>query len=271
VRIAARHPKREALPPNRVELARADLLEAETVAAALEGADGAVNAVSLYTEKGDLTFESIHVEGAETLARLAREANVPRLVHMSGIGADTRARDEYVRARGQGEIAVRYANSDAVIVRPSAMFGEGDALLTAVLGTVRRLPLFPLFGDGSTRLQPVHVEDVAQAICRLLHAKTPAPVYEFGGATVYSYREFVRAVTAAAGCSVRTVPVPIVAWQSLASIARHLPCAPLTPGQVALATTDNTAAPGLPGLRDLGIEPQEIEAFVQCHHTRDGS
>jgi len=270
VRIAARHPDLRALPPDRVECTQADLLKPETLSVALRGADGAVNAVSLYTEKAGVTFERIHVEGAATLARLAREAGVPRLVQLSGIGADPRARDAYIRARGRGEIVVRRANPDAVIVRPGAMFGEGDALTAAILGIASRLPLFPLFGDGSTKMQPVHVEDVAQAIALLLGARTPAPLYEFGGARVYSYRELVRAVAVAAGLKVRTVPVPIVPWQGLAAVARHLPGAPLTPGQVALATTDTTAAPDLPGLGELGIAPQDIEAFVRRHAGEDG-
>ena len=271
VRIAARHPDRflGRLQSDRVEQVEADLLKPVTVSAALRGADGAVNAVSLYEESGDVTFEAIHVDGAARLAQLAKEAGVACFVQLSGIGADPKARDSYTRARGRGEYAVRAAFPRATIIRPSAMFGPDDALLSAILGTARRLPLFPLFGSGETRMQPVYVNDVAQAIPRVLVADSPAELYEFGGARVYRYRDLVQEVTAAAGLSVRTVPMPLVIWRGLAAVASHLPGGPLTPAQVALASTDNVAADDMPGLHDLGVTPQDIVAFVKQNQGAD--
>jgi hypothetical protein len=90
-----------------------------------------------------------------------------------GIGADARSTAPYIRARGQGEDAVRLGFLGATILRPSVMFGPNDALLTTLIGLVRRLPIVPLFGDGGTRLQPVHVEDIAAAVASLVAASDP--------------------------------------------------------------------------------------------------
>ena len=270
VRIAARHPHRpDDLPnPDLAELVRADLFEPATLSAALTGADGAVNATSLYLEKGDLTFEAVHVKGAARLARLAREARVPHLIHVSGIGSDPAARDPYIRARGEGEAAVRDACPDVTLVRPSAMFGPDDALLGAILDTARRLPVYPLFGRGESRLQPVHVDDVAQAIATALHTADAAPCYEFAGPNVYTYRQLVAAVAGAAGLRVRPVSVPFPVWHAAASVAERLPGAPLTRSQVALIRDGNVADEAMPGLRDLGVEPQDIADFVRDQRGR---
>ena len=95
-------------------------------------------------------------------------AGVERLAHVSGIGADAASPSLYIRKRGEGELAVRAAFADAILIRPAVMFGPDDAFLTTILELLRRLPIYPMFGRGLTRLQPVYVEDVAEAIARAL-------------------------------------------------------------------------------------------------------
>ena len=183
VRVASRHPERapSLLGPDGAgaEMVEADVQDEASVASALAGAFGTVNAVSLYVERGGRnTFRAVHVEAAARVARLAREAAVERLVHVSGIGADAASASGYIRARGEGEAAVREAFPGASLVRPSVMFGPDDHFLTTLVGLLRILPIYPLFGWGQTRLQPVHVEDVAEAIARVSQVRpalaTPA-------------------------------------------------------------------------------------------------
>ena len=114
VRAAVRHPERvpRLFGPNEVgaEAVGADVHDEASVAAALANAYAVVNAVSLYVERGGReTFYAVHVVAAARIARLAREASVGRLIHVSGIGADPTSPSNYIRARGAGEIAVREA------------------------------------------------------------------------------------------------------------------------------------------------------------------
>jgi len=173
VRVAVRHPAParrilKAADLDRVMVQRADVRDQATVAAAIAEADAVVNAVSAYVERGGETFETVHVRGAETVARGAAAAGVARLVLVSGIGADPESRSPYIRARGRGERAVQREFPGATIVRPSAMFGPGDALFGTLADLARLLPMLPLIGAGRTRLQPVYVEDVAEAVARIL-------------------------------------------------------------------------------------------------------
>lgn len=265
VRIAARHPYRQRRLAHHTgaEPVKADLFEPATLAAALDGAEGAVNATSLYREKGDLSFTAVHVDAARRVAALAQEHGLSRLIQISGVGADPNAGNDYIRARGAGEDAVRDALPGATIVRPTVMFGKNDTFLSAILTTGRRSPVFPLFGRGQTRLQPVLVDDVACAIAAILTGDGPAPLYEFGGPRVLSYRDLVAEVLTVEGLERVRVPMPFPAWQAIASMAEHLPGTPLTQTQVALMRHDNVAEHGLPGLEDLGVSPTDIVEFLR--------
>ena len=243
---------------------KGDVHDQATVVASLAGAYGAVNAVSLYVERGRDTFDAIHVEAAARVARLAREAGVERLVHISGIGADPGSSSSYIRARGRGEEAVQRAFPNAILIRAAVMFGPDDAFLTTMVKLVRLLPIYPMFGRGRTKLQPVYVEDVAEAIARLIEHGDDAVdrCYELGGPRVYAYEELVRTLAAQIGARTKTIPMPFAVWHALAWFAEHLPGSPLTRNQIALMRRDNVASLTLPGLRELGIEPTPIEAIV---------
>jgi NADH dehydrogenase len=261
VRAVSRHPDRR--DTHGAEPVTADIRDPAAVAHALAGARGAVNAVALYVERGGAGYRAVHVEAAGRLAALAGAAGVARLVQISGIGADPEAADSYVAARGAGERAVRDAFPAATVLRPSALFAEDGGLATSLIGLVRRLPVFPLFGDGATRLQPLHADDAAEAVARVLEPeRAPEPLYELGGPEAWRYADLVRRLAALSGARVRLLPVPFAVWSALARVAVHLPGAPLTPAQVALMRDDNLPAPDLPDLAELGIAPRGIESVV---------
>jgi NADH dehydrogenase len=280
VRIASRHSHRcrDWFGDPNIELLIADLHDQKSIASALAGAYGVINAVSLYVERGRETFQSVHVEAAERLARLALQASVQRLIHLSGVGSDPESPSLYIRKRGEGEQVVRTAFDGAVLIRPTVMFGPGDAFLAPILDLVRQLPVFPLFGKGLTRLQPVYVEDVAEAITRTLQStRTGAVTYELGGPHVYQYKNLIRALANQAGTKTVLLPFPFVAWHALAWGAEMLSKPPITRNQVELMKIDNVTSAAKPGLTDLGIAARAIEAEVSLHlqnaevvHRRSG-
>ena len=101
-----------------------------------------------------------------------------------------------------------------------------------------------MFGRGLTRLQPVYVEDVAEAIARTMQrAEMHATTFEFGGPRVYSYEEFLRAVAHEAGLRPTLIPMPFAAWHALAWFSEMLPSPPVTRNQVELMEVDNVSSP----------------------------
>ncbi|MEH2476681.1 uncharacterized protein YbjT (DUF2867 family) [Nitrobacteraceae bacterium AZCC 2146] len=268
VRIASRHPDRghRLFGPDDPQLQSvgANIHDERSVADALAGAYGVVNAVSLYVEHGQETFHSVHVESARRVAANAHRAGVDRLIHISGIGADAASRSWYIRKRGEGELAVRAAFADALFVRPAVMFGPNDAFLTTILKLLRQLPIYPMFGRGLTRLQPAYVEDVAEAIGRIMQqAETPSMIFELGGPRVYSYEEFLRAVAHQAGLAPLLIPVPFAVWHALSWAFEILPDPLLTRNQVELMQIDTVSSPEMAGFGELGISPHSVEAILQ--------
>jgi uncharacterized protein YbjT (DUF2867 family) len=260
VRVATRHVP-EGAP--RFHSVRADIHDRHAVETAIAGAYALVNAVSLYVERGSETFHSVHVEAAALVASCARQAGIARLVHLSGIGADPGSRSSYIRSRGEGEAAVRAEFATAAIVRPAVMFGPDDKFLTSLAGLLRRLPVYPMFGDGSTKLQPAHVEDVAEAIARMLDPSGDSrPVYELGGPQALTYRALLHRIAERNGWRRTFLPLPFPLWHALASLAELLPTPPITSGQVELMQCDTVASAALPGFAELGISPQPIDSVL---------
>ena len=262
VRVAVRHPASGQTP--NVEPMTADVRDEASVEAAIAGAHAVVNAVALYVERGNETFDAVHVRGALHVARQAKQHDARRLVHVSGIGVDPGSTSRYVRARAMGEQRVREAFEDATIVRPSVLFGPDDAFLTALDGLTGHVPLIPLFGAGETRLQPVYVGDVAAAVTACLgDPSAPGTVYELGGAESYTYREVLKLVLSHRGRGRALLPVPFAFWDILASgLAIMLPSPPITGDQVALMRHDNVVHAGAAGFNELGITPSSLRALL---------
>jgi uncharacterized protein YbjT (DUF2867 family) len=264
VRVAVRHPDRAVARADsereRPASVTADIRDEGAVAAALAGADGAVNAVSAYVERGAITYADVHERGAGNVARACRQQGVQHLVHISGIGADPAATSRYIGARGRGDLIVQQAFPGAVILRPSVMFGPDDAFLNVLAKIVRSTPVVPLVGGGRTRLQPIHVRDVAEAVRRSLQDPgAEGKIYELGGARPYTFREITEMVAARMGRRCAYVSIPFELAYPLARLLELLPAAPLTVAQVDLLLGDNLPAPGAPGLAELGIMPRHLE------------
>jgi NADH dehydrogenase len=134
--------------------------------------------------------------GAARVARLARRTGVEHFVHISGIGADPKSRSLYIAKRGEGEDAVTSVLPHALILRSAVMFGPDDAFLNTIVRLVRTLPVYPMFGRGDTQLQPAFVEDVGEAVARVL-ARGDArggDAYELGGPRVVTYRQLLQTI-----------------------------------------------------------------------------
>ncbi len=269
VRAVSRHPDQVAArfssDTRAPEAVRADILDPASVALAVAGSNTVVNAVSLYVEHGNRTFERVHVKAAADLAAASRNSSVEQFIHISGIGSDPQSESSYIRARGRGEQAVA-STFPGVIIRPSVMTGPDDTFLTTLVRLIRVLPVYPLFGNGGTRLQPVYVGDVAEAIGHLIdrNGAGGSSIFEFGGPQVFTYEELVRDIARQLDVKIRPLPIPFEVWNVLARVAEFLPAVPLTRNQIDLMRHDNVAALDLPGLKELDIEPHNIDEVIRA-------
>lgn len=260
VRLAVRHPESVdagviAAGLGCIVPISADVRDAASVAFAIAGAEAVVNVVSAYVEKAGVTYAAVHVLGAGNVARECKRQGVSRLVHVSGIGADAGSHAPYIRARGQGEQAVRHDFPAATIIRPSVMFATDDAFLRGLVAIVRSAPVIPLIGGGHTRLQPIHVRDVAEAICRSMRdPATCGKVFELGGPKSYTLRELIGMIAARMGRHPALIPIPFFLARPMARLLELFPNAPLTVAQVDLLEHDNIPATNVSGSGEFAAE-----------------
>jgi NADH dehydrogenase len=246
-----------------------DLADAERLSAFLAGNHALINCVGILRESGRQTFELVHHTGPARLARLAREAGVERLVHISAIGADLRSSSAYARTKAAGEAAVRDAFPTGTILRLSVVFGAEDQFFNRFATMAMVAPVLPLIGGGETRFQPVYVGDVAAAAVACLDdPATAGRTYELGGPKVYTLRELLEMLLGEIRRRRRFVDLPFGLAGAMARLMTVLPDPPLTPDQVELLKSDNIAGLGALGLDSLGITATAVEAVLPTYLDR---
>jgi NADH dehydrogenase len=272
--VASRHPDR-ALPlktagaVGQVVPVFADIRDDGSVAAAVAGADAVVNLVGILFERGKQRFDSIHGEAAGRVARAAAAAGATRFVQVSAIGASADSPSSYARTKAAGEAAVRAAFPGASILRPSVVFGPEDGFFNLFANLARTAPFLPLFGGGTTKFQPVYVQDVAAAVVSCLEQDgTAGQTYELGGPRVYSFRELMELTLKQTGRKKRLVSLSWGMAAFEAKLFSLLPKPPLTPDQVLQLKIDNVVAPGARTLADLGIQATPAELILPSYLDR---
>lgn len=261
----------------------ADITQPAQVAAALAGADAAVNLVGILFERGRATFKAVHADGAATVATAAAAAGVKTMVHISALGADAASGSAYARSKAEGEQAVRAAFPGAVVLRPSVIFGPEDSFFTLFASLARFSPVLPVvgaspkrsgctidwLGDGGPKFQPVYVGDVADAVLAGLSDPALAgKTVELGGPNVYSFKDLMALVNDATGRNRCLVPVPFLLAEAESMLLQFMPKPLLTPDQVTLLKSDNVVGDGATTLADIGIAATPAEAVVPGYLRR---
>ncbi len=259
------------------------------VARAVEGADAVINLIGILYESGRRTFQAMHVDAPERIARLSHAAGVTRLVHMSALGADPDSTARYARTKAEGEAAVHRHFPEASILRPSVVFGAHDSFFNMFGAMTRLLPVLPFYvkdgfrssrdeqgrpaidlgGSGGPRFQPVYVGDVsAAALACLSDPAFQGRIFELGGPRAYNMREIMDLVVEQTERRTRVVPVPFWVARLQARALGWLPKPLITEDQVRLLETDNVVTGTRPGFEALGIEPAAAEAVLPTYMHR---
>ena len=277
IRVAVRRPDLAGhLQPlghvGQIHAVQANVRFPASVAAAVHDAAIVINLTGILYERGQQRFEAIQARGAGTVAAAAAHVGA-RMLHVSALGADAQSPSRYARSKAQGEAAVRAACPEAMIFRPSILFGPEDDFFNRFASMARISPVLPLIGGGRTRFQPVFVGDVASALAEAADgAGTPATTYEFGGPDVKTFKEIMEFILATIMRRRLLVPVPftLAEWQAL--VLQFWPRPLLTPDQVTLLRRDNVissdAVLNQRTLSAFGIAPAAMAAIVPAYLWR---
>ena len=273
VRVAVRRPN-EAMHVKpygvvgQVEPVFCNIRDDASVRAVMNGADAVVNCVGTFDRKGRNNFDAVQHQGAARIARIAAEEGVARMVHISAIGADPESTSVYAQTKAKGERAILQAMPDAVILRPSVIFGPEDAFFNRFAGMTRFSPVLPVVG-AETRFQPVYVDDVAHAAAMAVEGKASPGIYELGGPDVNTFRALmeemlgvIRRRRLIVNIPFRMATIMAGAMEIGETLSLGLVPPQITRDQVRSLRVDNVVSEGARGFADLGIKPTATEAVL---------
>jgi uncharacterized protein YbjT (DUF2867 family) len=272
IRVAVRNPN-EAMfvrpygSVGQVEPVFCNVRDDASVASVLNGADAVVNCVGVLTEAGKNTFTAVQADGAERIARMAAAAGVARMVHISAIGADAASESEYSRTKAAGEAGALAHMPNAMILRPSVIFGNEDEFFNRFAAMAGMGPILPIVGADS-RFQPVYVDDVAAAAVMGVEGKAVG-VYELGGPDVQTMRELMHTTLGVVQRLSLVMNIPFWIAKIMATgfkvaqvCSLGIIKAPFTKDQIANLRNDNVVAEGAQGFDALGIRPAAMGAIL---------
>ena len=277
IRVAVRRPDLAGhLQPlgvvGQVHVVQANLRYPESVARAAEGSNAIVNLVGILYQSGAQRFDAVQAEGAAAVAQAAK-AEGARLIQMSALGADAGSDSNYARTKALGEAAAFDARRDAVVFRPSVVFGPEDDLFNRFASLARMSPFLPLIGGGKTKFQPVFVGDVAEAITKAVEGDVPGgETYELGGPEVIDFRELLEITLKEIGRKRLLIPLPFAVAKLQAFFMELMPKPMLTRDQVKLLQHDNVVSQDAiragRTLEGLGISPTAMQAILPSYLWR---
>ena len=256
-----------------VEYRAADVAAATGLEGAMRGVDAVVHLVGIIAEKGEQTFERVHVGGTRNVLEAAKKAGVKRYLHMSALGASATAASGYSSSKYRAEELVRASGLNWTIFRPSLIFGRGDDFFGRVLrNLVSQAPVVPQIGDGSFPFRPVWVGDVAAAFVQALgKGEAVGQTLDLVGPKQYTFRELLELETQTLGLKKPFVPVPVFLMDIMVPIMNLAPAlAPITKDQYAMLKAGNTADPG-PMQAMFSLELRDLERELPGILGRSGT
>ncbi len=273
VRVAVRRPNEAIFVKTygvvgQVEPVLCNIRDDASVASVMLGADAVINCVGVLAESGKNSFGAVQSEGATRIARISREAGITRMVQISAIGADLESDSEYARTKAEGEAGVLKHQPDAMILRPSIVFGPEDEFFNRFAGMSRMAPVLPVVG-AKTRFQPVYVDDVAQAAVMGALGEAKG-IYELGGPVTMTFRELMTLMLDVIRRRRLVLNIPFFAAKIMAFGFDMLEKVTLglvkngmiTRDQVKNLARDNVVAEDAKGFDALGIEPTAMVSVL---------
>ena len=255
-----------------------DYNDSASIGNAVKGSDYVVNCIGILYKKRKNDFKRVHIQIPDMIARACAQHDVKRFVQISALGVDI-GKSRYAKTKLEGEQAIRRSFKNAVILRPSVIFGPDDEFFNMFARMAQVLPALPLIGGGKTKFQPVYVGDVADAVVKALQipsADKASPIgktYELGGPEILTFKDIYARLFENIGYKKPLIPLPWSLARIKGTFLSLLPKPPLTGDQVVSLKTDNIVSEDALKLKDLGITATGMQLILPQYlkYYRPGS
>ena len=250
------------------ELVVGDLTDRDSLLRACDGASAVISAAAITGDKKEPPggYDLVNADGIAALAAAAKAGGAGRIVHFGGIDNGGSTPGPYLAGRRRGEDGLKAAGIPWTILQPSVQFGPASPFMAAMAGLVRG-PVTPVAGNGRTRIQMIHVDDVCRAAQECLDGDARlGRAIELGGPEALEYDAILEVIGRALGKGkVRKVHAPMAIVKLQAKLLQVLPNPPVTPAAVELLERDNVAASLDVVEREFGFAPVRFAEHVASH------
>ncbi|MDR2831931.1 MAG: complex I NDUFA9 subunit family protein [Rickettsiales bacterium] len=176
-----------------ISIFKGDFFDEKSVLESMEECDVVINLVGILYEAKKRDFHTLHVGIADRIAKAAKIKSVPMMIHFSAMGIENSKLSKYAQSKLEGEKAVASAFPEAIIIKPSLVFGKEDNFFNKFARLATILPFLPLIGNGATKFQPICVTDLAEVVYRIISLnKRDKKIYNIGGPKVYSFKSLLK-------------------------------------------------------------------------------
>ena len=238
-----------------------------------------INCVGILNEEGDQTFKKLHSDIPEKLAILAKKSGVKKFIHISSIGANPNSDSKYSKSKGIAEVKILKAFPEAIIFRPSIVFGSEDQFFNLFSQISCISPILPIVG-GKTKFQPVYVDDIAKMVVGVLQIEAPNTkkndrIYELGGPEIISFRSLMVKMLSVIYRKKLIINLPF--WLAKAMCPLILILNKLTFKKIPLLITedsvkqlkyDNIVSEENMSFEDLDIKPKSLDLILPSYLKR---
>ena len=255
-----------------VETSRVNIFDEQSISDFIKGSNYVINLIGILNETRKYKFNYIHAGLPKKIARLSREMDVERFIHISALGSEIGSKSRYLSRKAQGEEAIFSENSNSSVIKPSLVFGYDDNFFNQFASILSLVPIFPLIGYGNTKFQPVYVEDLAKLIVSHLKDDNKKDVYEIGGNEIYSLKQILELIVKITKKKRLLVPIPFSISKLFITPLQIMPKPLITYDQIESLKKDNillkTKSDKIGNLGDYEIHPVSIKNIVPNYLKR---
>jgi uncharacterized protein YbjT (DUF2867 family) len=232
----------------------------------VKNSDAIVNLTGILHEKKSKDFKNLHTNFPAFLGELAAKYKIKKFIHISALSVEKNSLSKYAVSKFTGENLLKSNFQAATIIRPSVIFGAEDNFFNKFAKLMAFSPFLPVIGNGKTKFQPVYVDDVANAIVKILsYNRYDHGIYEIGGPDIINFAEIMQLILDITKRNRMLLRIPFPAAYIFALFAELLPDPLITRDQLKLMRFDNVTSQKTKTLFDLGIQPKSISEIVPSY------
>ena len=257
-----------------IDIVEANIFDEVKIRKLFSKTDICINLIGiLYEKKKGNTFKNIHSIFPSLLAKLCKEYRVQQFIHLSALGINEASDSNYAKSKLEGETNIQKNFSLATILRPSVVYSVDDNFTTNFMTLLNRLPVFPIYYNGSTKFMPIHCSDLTDTIYHIISKNIYSKIIECVGPDIISFKDILYKILKLIDKKRFLIPLPLFVAKIMANFFQLFPKPLFTVDQLKLLKYDNIASGKYQTNSDIGVPSTcifEDEVKKYCYMWRDG-